>query len=435
MSYKSYKIRLELNDKQDTLANKHAGVARHAYNWGVEIYLSLLDKNYKLHKEEKEEIKFPSAIDLHKKLVAEVKSQNEWYYEVSKYSPQESLRDLDKALKNYFRKLKSGEIKKLKDAYIKKKTKNGGVVNYNQLNNIGKPKYKKKGSFDSFYLEGDIKVLGNKIKLPKFGLIKMSETIYINDAIKNVKISKVAGHWFVSFKIEFENNVKYNKEGCIGVDLGIKNLATLSNGVVFKGSNPFRKYKRKLKIEQRKLNKKFNKDKPKQSNNYKKQQNVVAKLHHKISNIRKNEIHKLTSYLSKSHIEIVIEDLNVSGMVKNHKLASAILDGGFYEFRRQLEYKCAWYNSTLTVVDRFYPSSKKCSCCGNIKKDLKLSDRIYKCDVCGLEIDRDLNAALNLDKMAVSYTVNACGESKQSSDLFRRDSVKQENNSDMYNIT
>ena len=139
----------------------------------------------------------------------------------------------------------------------------------------------------------------------------------------------------------------------------------------------------------------------------------MAKLHYRIVCIRKDATHKLTTYLSKNHAECVIEDLNVKGMSKNHKLASAILDGGFYEFKRQMEYKCKWYGTKLTIADRFYPSSKTCSSCGAIKKDLKLKDRIYKCPVCGGELDRDLNAAINLEKNAVSYIVYACGVPNQ----------------------
>ncbi|MFA5067989.1 MAG: RNA-guided endonuclease TnpB family protein [Candidatus Izemoplasmatales bacterium] len=434
MEYKSYKIRLELNDVQRTNANKHSGVARHAYNWGVSIINDLFDNNFDLYNKGEERVKFPTAIDLHKRLVSDVKSENKWYYDVSKWSPQESLRDLEKALKNYFRKLKKGEINKLKADYIKKKSKNGGIINYVRLNNIGKPKFKKKGQNDNFYLEGDIKISGNKIKVPKFGWIKMSENLGEIECIKNVKISKKCNDWFISFKTEFKNKVKYKKQGSVGVDLGIKKLATLSNGMVFSGSKPFRKYKRKLKIEQRKLSKKYNKETKTQSNNYKKQQMVVAKLHNKIANIRKDDIHKLTTYLSKNHTEIVIENLNVSGMIKNHKLASAIIDGGFFEFKRQLEYKCNWYGTKLIIADRFFPSSKKCSCCGNIKKDLKLKDRVYNCEKCGISIDRDINASLNLKQLAVSYTVTACGELYQSMDLIQRNSMKQEINSEIVQI-
>ena len=154
----------------------------------------------------------------------------------------------------------------------------------------------------------------------------------------------------------------------------------------------------------------------------------VAKLHYRIANIRKDTTHKLTTYLSKNHTECVIEDLCVRGMSKNHKLASAILDGGFSEFRRQLEYKCKWYGSILTIVDRFYPSSKTCSGCGNVKKELKLSEREYVCENCGLVIDRDLNAAINLINKSVSYTDSACGVPKQLDTLVSGGAMNQEVN-------
>lgn len=177
------------------------------------------------------------------------------------------------------------------------------------------------------------------------------------------------------------------------------------------------------------MSKKFVKDAKKQSNNYKKAVAKVAKIHQKVANVRKDSIHKLTTYLSKNHTEIVIEDLNVSGMSKNRKLASAILDGGFFEFRRQLEYKSNWYGSKLTVADRWFPSSKTCSSCNEVKKTLKLSERIFKCNVCGFSADRDANAAENLNKKAVSYTGSACGESNKQRILDSADSVKQEVNS------
>ncbi len=191
-----------------------------------------------------------------------------------------------------------------------------------------------------------------------------------------------------------------------------------------------KKLKRKLRIAQRKVSKKFVKGAKKQSNNYQKQKRKVANIHYKIACIRKDATHKLTTYLAKNHSEIVIEDLNVKGMSKNHKLASAILDGGFYEFKRQLEYKTSWYGSKMTVVDRFYPSSKTCSGCQNIKQDLTLKDRVFKCSNCNNELDRDLNAAINLRQKAVSYTVSsACGEVKPPKTETFRTSMKQEENS------
>ena len=456
MNYKSFKIRLELNNKQQTLAAKHAGIARYAYNWACNIYHDIFDKNYKIYEENllnkdvvgfvpANYLKFPTAIDLHKLFVLEVKSKFEWIYESSKFSSQQSFRNIEKSIKNYFEKLKKGEIKKLKDNYANKKLKGGGKIDMTHLIDIGRSKFKKKGKKDSFYLEGsNIKVSGKYINLPKFGLLKMSETLEIDEKIKNVVISKKGEHWFVAFKIEVEKlNEPNENTKVVGVDLGIKTLAVLSDGKEFKGSNPFRKNKRKLAIAQRKLSKKFTdkteqekkdnlKYKP-QSKNYEKQKKIVNKIHTKIGNIRKNEIHQLTSYLSKNHAEVVIEDLNVKGMTKNHKLASAILDKGFFEFRRQLTYKCEWNETQLTVVDRFYASSKICSCCGNKKEKLNLSERVYKCDVCGMQMDRDLNASLNLEKKAVRNTVNveknaACGELKNTIDYFDGNSVKQEDN-------
>ena len=380
---KSIKIRLELNNKQTTLANKHAGVARYAYNWGKSVCDNAIQNKEKR----------PTAIDLHKKFVAEEKQTKDWLYDVSKCSPQQALRNLDGAYKRTF-KVKGTKY----------------------------PRYKKKGQHDSFYLEGNIITDGNKIKVPIFGWLKCSE-ILPECQIKNVVISKKASHWFIAFKIPFEPQIYPKNNGIIGVDLGIKTLATLSDGKTFENIKPYKKNKRKLKLLQRKLSKK-----QKGSNNRKKACAKVAKLHCRISNIRKDNIHKLTTYLAKNHSEIVIEDLNVRGMSKNHKLASAILDGGFYEFRRQLEYKVKWYSSVLTVVDRFFPSSKQCSGCGNIKSDLKLSDREYICECCGLLIDRDLNASINLKNKAVSYIASACGASKQLSSFEFDDAVNQEVN-------
>jgi putative transposase len=380
---KSIKIRLELNNKQVTLANKHAGVARYAYNWGKSVCdLAIQNKEHR-----------PTAIDLHKKFVAEEKSIKPWLYEVSKCSPQQGLRNLDEAYKRTF-KIKSSKY----------------------------PKFKKKGQHDSFYLEGSIRVNENKIKVPKFGWLKCSE-ILPNCEIKNVVISKTANQWFVAFKIPYIPEITNKTNGIIGVDLGIKTLAVLSDGLVFEAVKPYKKNKHKLKILQRKLSKK-----QKESNNRKKVCIKVAKLHYKIANIRKDTTHKLTTYLTKNHSKICIEDLNVNGMSKNHKLASAILDGGFSEFRRQLEYKCQWYGSTLTIIDRFYPSSKTCSGCGNVKKELKLSEREYVCDNCGLIIDRDLNAAINLKNKSVSYTESACGVPKQSNALALDGAMNQEVN-------
>ena len=407
---KAFKTRLELNNKQATLASKHAGAARFAYNWAV----NTCDTAFKINEH------IPSAIDLHKKFVAEVKSVNDWLYNISKFTPQQSFRNIETTYKNFHRLQSKYNYKKFKQIKFK------GEIKYILE---GLPQFKKKGRHDSFYLEGKIITKDNKIKLPKFGWVKCSE-ILPNCEIKNVVISKRANQWFIGFNLSIKPNIIINKSNnIVGIDLGIKTLATLSDGKIFEAIKPYNKNKRKLKILQRKVSKKV-----KGSNNYKKAQIKVAKLHYKISNIRQDSTHKLTTYLSKNHAECVIEDLNILGIIKNHRLASAILDGGFYEFKRQMIYKCRWYNTKLTIVDKFYPSSKTCSKCGNIKKDLKLSDRIYKCNNCGLEIDRDLNAAINLRNKSVSYIENACGVSNNSIIDIIDDTVKQEINNNVLNI-
>ncbi|NEP80099.1 MAG: IS200/IS605 family element transposase accessory protein TnpB, partial [Okeania sp. SIO3B3] len=265
------------------------------------------------------------------------------------------------------------------------------------------PKFKKKGKDDSFTLDGSISVGFNHIKLPRIGWVKTFEILPDNINPKSVTISRKAGRWFLSFKVETIPQNTEKSEDVVGVDLGVKSLATLSTGEVIEGAKSYRKFEAKLSRLQY-----LNRHKTKFSSNWKRASLKIARLHSKIANIRKDTLHKLTTYLAKNHSRIVIEDLNVSGMMSNHKLAKAVADMGFYEFRRQLEYKCELYGSELIVVDRWFPSSKTCSNCGNVKESLSLSERVFWCEHCGFSCDRDLNASLNL-AMAVSSTVTACG--------------------------
>lgn len=318
-----FKTELKLNNKQRTMLAQHAGVARHAYNWGLGLTKQILDHN----QASEDKIKFPSAIDLHKWLVALVKPENPWYYESSKCAPQFALRHLRAAWDDCFKK--------------KKKP----------------PRFKKKWRNDSFTLDGTIKVVDHfKIQVPKIGILKTYERLPQGYKPKNVTISRTANSWFISYKIETEPIFTTKKVDRVGVDLGVKTLAYLSTGVVFEAIRPYQKYQKRLAKLQW-----LNRNKEVRSNNWKKAQIRIAKLHAKIANIRKDALHKLTTYLAKNHGEIVIEDLNVSGMLKNSKLAKAIADMGFFEFRRQLEYKCQLYGSKLIIADRFFPSSKTCS--------------------------------------------------------------------------
>ena len=365
-----FRTQLKLNNSQRILLSKHAGTARHAWNWGLGLTKQILDNN-KANPSDK--IKFPTAIDLHKWLVALVKPSNPWYYEVSKCAPQYALRQLREAWDRCFKKVS------------------------------GVPRFKKKGRKDSFTLEGSMKVEHFKVKVPVIGWLKTHERLPQGVAPKSVTISRHADRWFISFKIEVEPTVTPKSVACVGVDLGINSLATLSTGEEFKGAKSYKKYELKLARLQYLL-----RHKVVGSSNYKKAQLKIARLHRKIANIRSDTLHKLTTYISKNHTVIGLEDLNVSGMMANRKLAKAIGDMGFYEFRRQLEYKCQLYGSSLVFVDRFYPSSKTCSNCGAVKTSLSLSERVFNCEECGFECDRDLNASVNLEK-ATSLVVSVCG--------------------------
>lgn len=354
---RSFKTELDLNNKQKTLCARHAGTSRHAYNWGLALCKQVLSYN---KNNPKGKIKFPTAIDLHKLLVASVKTANPWYYETSKCSPQEALRNLSKAFKRM-----------------------------HQVPGSGFPKFKKKNVSDSFYLEGSIKISGNKIKLPIFGWVKCHEQLPPASP-KNVTISKRAGRWFVSFKLDNVSTYNQVLNAPVGVDLGINTLATCSNGFVTPNPKAYRKAKYKLALLQKELSRRT-----KGGKNREKTKLKLAKCHYRISSIRSDTLHKLTIHLAKNHSEIWVEDLNVSGMLKNHKLAGAISDCGFYEFKRQLEYKTAWYGSKLCLVDRWFPSSQLCSSCG-AKQSTPLGLRQYNCGKCNLSIDRDLNASINI---------------------------------------
>ena len=226
--------------------------------------------------------------------------------------------------------------------------------------------------------------------------------------ILSATVSEQAGHWYVSIQVEQERAVPENNSLVVGVDLGVKALATCSDGTVI--ANP-RHLKRRLKKLKR-LHRVVSRRK-KGSKNRKKAARNLATLYRKVAHQRKNTLHQVTARLAKTKSVIVIEDLNVSGMLKNHHLAAAIADVGFYEFKRQVLYKAAWYGSRVILASRWEPSSKTCPTpgCGWVDEDLTLADRVFRCERCGLVLDRDLNAALNLERLAESSsdTRNACG--------------------------
>jgi putative transposase len=263
-----FKTELKINSSQRVLLSQHAGVARHGWNWGNRLCLDILAHN---QNNPKDKIKFPTAIDLHKWLIALVKPENQWYYESSKCAPQYALRHLSNAWKDCFNKKK------------------------------GRPKFKKKGRHDSFTLDGSIYIEHFKIQVPKIGWLKTYERLPQGMIPKSVTISRQADRWFVSFKIETEPKPTLKIVDVVGVDLGIKNLATLSTGEIFEGAKSYRKLSKKLAKLQKVVSRRELK-----SNNWYKGQSIVARLHKRIADIRKDTLHKLTTYLSKNHGQIIV---------------------------------------------------------------------------------------------------------------------------------
>lgn len=393
---RAYKTQLDVNNAQQTKLQQHVGCARFAFNWALAKKKEAFDKKEKI----------PNAIELHRELNKLKKSDFPWMYETSKAAPQEALRDCDKAFDNFFRK-------------CKQKTKG----------KKGFPKFKsKKNDKQSFRLTGSIHVLDGFIQLPRLGKIKLFEKDYLpkDEKILSATISKRANRWFVSLQVEEGDSKSQIENGSVvGVDLGIKTLATCSDGVIYENPKALRNNLKRLKRKSRQLSRK-----QKGSKNREKAKQKLAKLHYKISNVRKDALHKATSAIVNENQVIVLEDLNVSGVIKNRKLSRAISDVGMFEFRRQIEYKVKWQSKLLIIADRFYPSSKMDWKSKKINKDLTLKDRvIYHED--GTMTDRDLNAAINLEHYYYTLSsreIYACGDGSSKKEISFSPSVKQESN-------
>jgi putative transposase len=379
---RAYKTELDLNNEQLTACRKHAGAARWAYNWG----LARKQEAYRATG------KSPSAIDLHRELNALKQTQVPWMYEVSKCAPQEALRNLDYAFAHFFRR-----------AQLKRQGALRGTVGYPTR------KSKKRG-LGGFRLTGSIVVFPQAIQLPRLGRLRLKERGYLPTSgvkLLSATVSEQAGHWYVSVLVEQEQTVPANRGPVVGVDLGVKKLAMLSDGTEEPNPRHLTRRLRKFTRCQRAVSRKV-----KGSQNRKKAARRLAAQHRKVANQRANTLHQFTSRLAKTKSVVVIEDLNVAGMLTNHHLAQAIGDVGFGEFRRQLTYKAKWYGCQVLVASRWEPTSKTCSHCGWVDEGLTLADRVFRCQACGLALDRDLNAAINLAKLAGSSSdsQNACGE-------------------------
>ena len=376
---KTIQVMLIPNNRQKTKLFQYANTARYAYNWA----LGREKENYK------NDGKFLSDGELRKEFT-QLKKTDEysWLNEISNNVTKQAIKDACNAYKRFFK-------------------------GYSKF-----PKFKsRKFSIPSFYQDNEkIKLTNTHVKVEGFATskkknkqklnwIKLAEhnriptdAKYINPHIKYDGVN-----WYLTVGVEYEDSTMFPTNDGIGIDLGIKDLAICSDGNKYQNINKIQKVK---KLEKRKrrlqhsVSRKYEKNKKGESycktKNVIKKEKLLLKVNHRLTNIRKNYLNQTTSEIvNRKPRFICIEDLNVSGMMRNRHLSKTVQQQGFYEFRRQIEYKSVWNNIPVIIADRFYPSSKLCSCCGNIKKDLKLSDRIYKCE-CGNVIDRDFQASLNL---------------------------------------
>jgi putative transposase len=354
MILKAFKFRLEPNKQQKVLINKTLGCCRFLYN-------QMLSEK---------QLKYKSKDTTKCKTEKEYKFEFEWLKEVDSIALQQSRIDLKTAYDNFFRKLKAGQPTTLKF----------------------KSKHNPKNSYRTLNVNNSIRIEENKIKLPKLGFVKFRKSREVSSKIKSVTVSKnILGRYYISILCEVEIDKLPEIDTQVGIDLGLKDFCIMSNNTKIPNPKYLKQSEQKLIKAQRKLSLR-----KKGSNNRFKQQKKVFKLHEKIRNQRLDFLHKLSTKLINENQVICLEDLQVKNMIKNHCLAKSISDVSWNKFVELLKYKSDWYGRELVQIDKFFPSSKICSNCGNIKKDLTLKDREYNCSCCGLVIDRDYNAALNI---------------------------------------
>jgi len=351
---KSYKYKLKPNDEQIVLLNKHFGSIRFAYNY----FLNERKKEYETNK---------NTINYYDnaKSLTELKKQEEysWLNEINSQSLQDSLKNLETAYKNFFR--------------FKK----------------GFPKFKSKHNRNSFCVPQFVKLENGKLKIPKFKEpIDLILSRSFTGIIKQCTISKTpTNEYFVSILVETEHIKLEKTDKSIGIDLGLKDFVITSEGYKYKNNRYTKTYQTLLKKHQQHLSRKT-----KGSNRYQKQKLKVAKIHKKITNSRLDNLHKVSSELIKKYDLIVLEDLNIKGMIKNHKLSKHISDASWSKFIELLTYKAEWNDKKIVKIDRFFPSSKTCNSCGYINQNLKLDMREWTCPSCNTKLDRDLNASINI---------------------------------------
>jgi putative transposase len=368
----AHRIRLDPNKVQATCLARAAGAARFAYNWALAEW----NRQYAAHRADPA-LPAPSQLSLRRQLNAIKRAQFPWMLEVTKNAPQMAIIQLGRAFENFF---------KRRARY---------------------PCLRRKGRDDRFTLTNDqFTVDAQRIRIPKLGWVRMREALRFTGRIVSAAVTRTAGHWYASITVETSELPlpPAENQGAVGVDLGVNALATLSTGEASAGPKALRALLGRLRRLGRALSRKVQ-----GSRNRARAKLKLARLHERIANIRRDSLHQLTARITRRFHTIGIEDLNVSGMLGNRRLARAIADMGFHALRRQLVYKAAWRGGRVVVADRWYPSSKTCSGCGHMLATLGLGVRRWTCPGCGAVHDRDHNAAINLRNLAVSSTATACG--------------------------
>ena len=377
--FEAVKVALDPTPAQERLMLSHAGAARFAYNAGLAHVKAALEVGEKL---DWSYFSLQHWWNANKDTLAVSADGVPWWRENSKEAANSGLRALASALSNWS-KSRKGKRKGPRVGFPKFKSKDRETPRFS---------YSTSGPGTGGLIEGDPKALW----LPRIGRVHCMENVTARvDGVRVIRmtISRRGGRWYAALTVERDDQTMKQapKGGAVGIDLGIKDLATLSDGTVIPNPHSLKTGERQLRRAQKALSRKT-----KGSKRRAKARERVARLHAHVANRRHDALNKLTTMLSRTYSDISIEDLNVAGMVKNHHLAKAVQDASFYELRHQLEYKTAKTGARLHVIDRWYPSSKTCSNCGSVKAKLSLTERTYKCEHCGLVIDRDLNAAINI---------------------------------------
>jgi putative transposase len=351
----SHEIRLDPTEKQKQYFVQACGVARFTYNWALAEW----KRQYNAGEN-------PSGLELKKQFNAMRKELFPWTYEVHRDCTSQPFANIHKAYTRFFKKT------------------------------AGYPRFKKKSKHDSFYIANDqFGIADTHVRLPRLGWVRIQEPLRFVGKIMSAAVKRVADAWFLVVSVEVEKPERERSGNeVVSVDLGIAATATLSTGEEVQGPKALRRAQERLNRKQRQYSRK-----QKGSQNSKKAKIKLARLHRKVAWQRNDFLHKLSDRLCRENQTVVIEDLNVKGMVKNRKLAKAISDEGWGELRRQLAYKSTLYGTKLVVADRWFPSSKRCSRCGHVVEQMDLSQRTFVCPVCGFTCGRDHNAALNLKQL------------------------------------